>query len=428
VGQGQRGRHSRRHEAGDDLIYSGRVSAADLLGEPDLLRREDQGYVAGDIKCGAGLEGASEDSDGKPKKHYAVQLALYTEILEKMRASAGKPPFVWDIHGQEVQYDLDQPQGPRNPQSLRGFYRETLQEVRAVVSRKRQTRAALAGDCKLCHWRTLCRKQVREADDLTLIPELGRARRDVMILTVPTVRALVDADIRAWIKGEKTVFPRIGPDMLTKFHTRARLLADPQAKPCMIRPVTLPAAQTELFFDIETDPMRDLCYLHGFVERTNNGGQKEQYYSFLTPLPTPEAEERAFADAWAYVQSHRPCMRYYYSKYERTWWRQLQKKYPTVATEQDIEEMFDPSVAVDLYYDILGCIEWPTNDHSIKTLATYLGFKWRDKDPSGAASIEWFHRWVESGDDAIRQRILDYNEDDCVAMRVLLDGIRKLNG
>ena len=31
-----------------------------------------------------------------------------------------------------------------------------------------------------------------------------------------------------------------------------------------------------------------------------------------------------------------------------------------------------------------------------------------------------------SGDPQIRQRILDHNEDDCMAMRVLLDGIREL--
>ncbi len=48
------------------------------------------------------------------------------------------------------------------------------------------------------------------------------------------------------------------------------------------------------------------------------------------------------------------------------------------------------------------------------------------KRNSGAASIEWYHRWVETGDSATRQRILDYNEDDCVAMRVLLDAIEDL--
>ncbi len=46
--------------------------------------------------------------------------------------------------------------------------------------------------------------------------------------------------------------------------------------------------------------------------------------------------------------------------------------------------------------------------------------------PSGAASIEWFDRWVKGRDPADRQRILDYNEDDCRATRVLLDGIRAL--
>jgi len=82
---------------------------------------------------------------------------------------------------------------------------------------------------------------------------------------------------------------------------------------------------------------------------------------------------------------------------------------------------------VDLYFDVvLPKTEWPTKDYSIKTLAKYLGFSWRDTHPSGAASIEWFHRWVDSGDLEIKQRILDYNEDDCRATRVLLDGIRAL--
>jgi predicted RecB family nuclease len=70
--------------------------------------------------------------------------------------------------------------------------------------------------------------------------------------------------------------------------------------------------------------------------------------------------------------------------------------------------------------------EWPTSDYSIKTLARYAGFEWRDADPSGASSIEWYARWLETRDPAIKQRILQYNEDDCHAMRVLLDRIRDL--
>jgi predicted RecB family nuclease len=107
--------------------------------------------------------------------------------------------------------------------------------------------------------------------------------------------------------------------------------------------------------------------------------------------------------------------------------RKLRERFPDIASEAEIEALFSSAWAIDLYSDVVRkSTEWPTNDFSIKTLATYLGFKWRDKEPSGAASIEWYHRWVETGNTDLRQRILDYNEDDCIAMRVLLDGLRTM--
>ena len=116
------------------------------------------------------------------------------------------------------------------------------------------------------------------------------------------------------------------------------------------------------------------------------------------------------------MRENQPCVIYYYSKYERTIYRKLQKKYPDVCSSEELEFLFDPKQAVDLYFDVvLKLTEWPTQDYSIKTLAKYLGFDWRDKHPSGAASIEWFDRWIETGDVAKLQQILEYNEDDCRA-------------
>jgi predicted RecB family nuclease len=98
-----------------------------------------------------------------------------------------------------------------------------------------------------------------------------------------------------------------------------------------------------------------------------------------------------------------------------------------VCCAEEVDELFDPAHAIDLYNDIVKRLtEWPTWDFSVKTLAKYLGFSWRDAHPSGAASIEWFHRWAASADCTIRQRILDYNEDDCRATRVLRDALETL--
>lgn len=412
----------------EKLIYCGRISDHGLRGDPDVLRLEGSKYVPIDIKSGSGEEGGGEDDDGKPKKHYAVQLALYTDILERKGLSAGRKGFIWDIHGEEVLYDLTLPKGSRSKGTLWEDYKEILEQAKAIVAKSENTLPAYGGICKDCHWYTACIQKVRQSNDLTLIPGLGRSKRDTMISRVQTVKDLAKADLTQFADGEKTVFPKIGIDSLEAFQRRAQLLsAGAQAKPYLKEPLTLPKSDIEVFFDIEVDPMRDICYLHGFVERRGQDNKTERYIAYYADDPTPAEEEKAFQDAWTYLKSVPTATIYYYSKYERTMWRKLQKKYPKVTTEEEIEAFFRPEKAIDLYYDVvLKATEWPTNDHSIKTLAKYLGFAWRDTHPSGAASIEWYHRWVESKDTSIKQRIFDYNEDDCRATRVLLDGINKL--
>jgi hypothetical protein len=127
-------------ERREPLIYNGRITAEDLLGEPDLLRFTGHGYVPGDIKSGAGEEGREDLS--KPKVHYGVQVALYTDILERKGMSAGRIPFIIDINAEEITYDLDEPLGLRNPTTLWIRYQEALAEARAIVSRQTETLAA----------------------------------------------------------------------------------------------------------------------------------------------------------------------------------------------------------------------------------------------------------------------------------------------
>ena len=188
-----------------------------------------------------------------------------------------------------------------------------------------------------------------------------------------------------------------------------------------------PTSNFEIFFDVETDPMQDICYLHGFIERRHGDNATERFVSFFADEVSREAEEAAFRAAWTYLSANPGAIIYYYSKYERTTYRKLQERYPSVCSADDIENLFVPERAVDLYFDVVEpAMLWPTRDHSIKTLAKHLGFKWRDTDPSGSASIEWYQRYCENRDPTIKTRILDYNEDDCRATRVLLDGVRNL--
>ena len=408
---------------GDALIYSGRIQAGDLLGEPDLLRREGDGYAPIDIKSGAGEEG--DDDDAKPKKHYGVQLALYVDALERLGLAAGRRGFIWDVHGKEVLYDLIEPLGRRTPETMWDVYQRFLMEARAILAKAQQTLAAYGAECKECHWYHACLDDLTAADDLTLLPELGRSKRDALKPQIPTIAEFARIDIDGFVAGEKTVFTGIGAGTLAKFKERAVLAASPNPRPYLKGPLNLPAADLEIFFDVEVDPLRDICYLHGFIERTNGDRATESYVAFFAEEPTREAEEAAFAHAVQYLKARAHAAVYYYSKYERTIWRKLQERYPNVCVRDEIEEIF--ARAFDLYGDaVRPHTEWPTRDFSIKTLARFLGFGWRDKHPSGAASIEWFDRWIKERRHEIKQRILDYNEDDCRATAVLLDGLRDM--
>jgi predicted RecB family nuclease len=202
--------------------------------------------------------------------------------------------------------------------------------------------------------------------------------------------------------------------------------ANPQ--PYLTAPLALPHSEIEVFFDVETNPLADsFCYLHGMLERRGGDNSTERFDAFFANDPSAEAEWEAFAGAWAYLKDRPTAIVYFYSKYERTIWRGLQQEYPDVRTADEVEVLFSLTRSVDLYNDVVQkATMWPTRDHSIKTLAKFLGFEWRDANPSGAASIEWFDRWITTGDPTIKQRIIDYNEDDNMAARVLLDGIRSL--
>ena len=409
---------------GEALIYSGRLSVDELLGEPDLLRKEAAGYVAIDIKSGSADEGGDDD-DAKPKKTYGVQLALYTDILERLGVSAGRYAYIYDVHGDEIRYDLDAKWSVRSP-SIAEIYRDSKAAVQLTLEQQQTTQPAAGAVCKLCVWRSSCLRELKTAGDLSLLPQLGRSKRDTLIEAFPTVQALANADLSQYAGAKKSPFPGVSAITLAKLQVRAKLAVGRNPVPFFREAVELPSNPLEVFFDIEDDPMRDLVYLHGFIVRRNGDCKNERFVAVYGVEATEQAERDAFSAAWAFLSQHGDFMVYYYSKHERTKYRKLQVKYPDVCSAEDVELLFSPGRSFDLYYEAVCKSEWPTLDWSIKSLAKFLKFSWRDVDPSGAASIEWFDQWVKTQDPKVKQRILDYNEDDCRAMRVLLDGMRSM--
>ncbi|MBU4347047.1 TM0106 family RecB-like putative nuclease [Patescibacteria group bacterium] len=96
-----------------------------------------------------------------------------------------------------------------------------------------------------------------------------------------------------------------------------------------------------------------------------------------------------------------------------------------MVSEDDLESFFDNSKMIDLYNVVFKNTDWPLASYSIKDIAAYLGFKWRDETPSGALSIQWYNEYLKTNDEKIKKRILDYNENDCKATMILKDFLVK---
>jgi len=419
-------------KAGVPLIYHGYIRWENLAGEPDLLRKNGDGtYLPIDIKSGRGLEGVDdvEGESGKPKKHYAAQLALYSEILIALGFAKDRVGEIYDIDSKEVIYNLDEPIGLKNKQTWWQMYQDTKNETGLLIENKLKNDPALIGACKYCPWYKSCKKWCVERKDLSTEFSLGRSKRDTLRqdLGIETIEELEQINIPSLLEKkarDKSFLPRLAESSLSTLKKRAHILYSTK-KPVIYSPITFPSVPYELYFDIEDDPTQGFVYLHGVYERHNG---KEQFIPFVARDNTSDAEKQAWVEFWQYIKSlpKDGYCSYFYSKHEPTTYKRMQQQYPDVVSMEELEYFFDPSRAVDLYYGhVLKNTDWPLSSYSLKEIAQYLGFNWRDKTPSGALSIQWFNEYLVDKDPAKLQRIVDYNEDDCKATMVIKDFLQK---
>lgn len=417
---------------GTPLIYQGVIQYDNLLGIPDLLRRKDDStYIPIDIKSGRGYEGVDDNNEGefeKLKKHYAVQLCLYQEILQRLGFSKKNEGIIYDIDNKEVFYDLSQQVGVRNKQLWTDFYHDVKEEVEELLNNSKQNKPAVGGKCKLCPWYLSCKKWAKETHDLTNLFYVGKSDRDTInkdlnIEKIEEIEKINIDEVMKIKKSNKEYMKNLAEKKLTKIKQRA-IIMDMNQKPVIYGEVNLPKTSYELFFDIEDDPTQGFIYLHGVYERSPRG---ERFVPFLAKNLSKEDEKEAWKNFFDYLKSlpSDDYALYYYSHHEKTSYKKLQQQYPEVISEEDLLKIFENKNSVDLYSVIYKQTDWPLTSYSLKDIATYLGFKWRDETPSGALSIQWYNEYLKTKDEKIMNRILEYNEDDCKATMIMKDFLSK---
>lgn len=390
---------------GAECIYQGVIRAGHYLGRPDLLVRRDDArsrlgpyyYEAVDIKAGRGWE-QREGQRRRFKEHYAFQILFYRMILETLQGYAPPVGHIVNVDKEIEAFD---------PANFEADFRAALADAERLVAGRERSEPVLGSHCHLCHWYAHCRRWVEANQDPSGIYFVGRIKFELKKAGLATIADIAAMDVAQYLKGPKKI-PGLGEKTLRRIKERAQVIRS--GRPRIRAGYHFPPAAREIYFDIEDDPTRNHTYLYGMVVVEQDG--RSAYRYFLAERPEDEQDTvRAF---WEFLATNEEVVYYVYSPKERTTLRRLMTRYKLdeAVYERYLEREYD------LYTDlVVKYSDWPTYSYGIKQIAQKIGFAWRDPDPSGINSIVWYNAWLaDPTREDLRQRLLEYNEDDCRAM------------
>jgi uncharacterized protein len=248
-------------------------------------------------------------------------------------------------------------------------------------------------------------------NDLSLLNRIWR--EEVTALEKAGITTVDDLARRSIVDIEHKV-PMLRSDRLLTMRDQAVAIRD--GKHTIRNRVDLPKSSVELFFDIESDPLRDFDYLYGFliVERG-----KEEYRAIMAQ--SEGGLEQAWREVCTLLESYHDAPIYHYGSFEADVLHRLIDRFGASAIVRESVErnLFDINAIQR------PAVIFPLTFYSLKDIASYLGFHWRSEDASGANSVLWFEKYLGTEDPEVKRKILEYNEDDVRATKVVKDWLAK---
>ena len=331
----------------------------------------------------------------------------------------GPPVLVW--------IDLDEPTLQRYDQA---FARRLDVAQAAVRQEPPLLEPVVVRECQTCPWWQHCRDRLNPDDVSVRIDRGALDRREVerlRVLGFGTVAALAEADLDELLPSYLPfVAHRSRPeDRLRTAQRRARMLrrgVDFARE--STDPIKVPRAGVEVDLDLES-AADGRTYLWGFWVERPAQPDSGRYISFGRFADLDDEAESALAVqalTWlrALVETEPSVAVYHYSAYE------VERIQALAAREEHPTLRWAAGYAADRFVDLLPVVQqhyFGVHGLGLKLIAGYAGFGWRDQDPGGLNSQQWFADAAHGRDHQIRaaarQRVLDYNEDDVRATRHL---------
>lgn len=379
---------------GADVIYQPHLSffEKEIYGKGDILVKSNQ--AASDLGDYCYLVTEIKNSK-KIKDYHKLQAGIYNYILGIIQGFT--PPeisIVLKDSGEKMQYDDE------NTKELHR-YLDVWKEIRD----NRQKPQPKGIDKTESPWRIYANKVLTENQDLTLIPDVGSATRDMLSnkLKISKIK-----DLENYTESQLVNLLRPGFGKNVYNYTLAYKLQ--KVVPTNKKNDKNETNKRVFYFDFETsddvhpsEPPH--VYLIGLWDK-----EKNKFKYFLGR--GKQDEEKIFSEFLDYIGNLDDVVLYHWASYEMGEIDKIIKQYSKLAPRLTGLK----NVCIDLKEVVKNNFYIPVPTYSIKKVAPFLGFSWRQEEVNAFESMVLYWDWLKSPEQKIIQKVLDYNEDDCVAM------------
>lgn len=397
---------------GPDVIFQGALLGGPWGGYSDFLERVDTPSALGAWS----YEVVDTKLKRKPDPKHILQLSLYSDLLEPVQGLRPEAAHLQLGDGSRFSVRLT---------DVASYARNARTAFEAFLRDRPTTRPEPVAACSLCRWKDHCRAEWDRTDSLSLVAGITRSQRaKIEAAGVTTLTGLAEAGGR---------IPRMSAETQERLRTQAQLQMRRQAggppgfelrdfQPGKGLGLLPEPDGGDLFYDIEGDPYYEggLEYLHGVWFRLDGVWTFHAFWAH-----DRDAEGRAVAELLEFFVDHlrrHPRARiYHYANYEIAALRRLTAGHRV--GEAAMDQLQRERRFVDLFKVVSGALIASEKGYSIKDLEAFYMEK-RDADVATAgASVVFYENWRETGDDALLDKIHDYNRTDCVSTQLLRDWI-----
>ena len=287
---------------------------------------------------------------------------------------------------------------------------QVLQKFREILRNEIEPPVFLNSHCNVCEFFDRCRVDALNSDHLSLLrgmsaTEISRNNKKG-IFTVHQLSYTFRS--RRPSKRSKPMPPP---------HSYAlQALACREKKLFIHGDAVIPDATTSVYFDFEGLPDRRFCYLFGSLVCRNGTAEYLPHWA-----DSEDQEATTFKSFLDSIPDPSVLRLFHYGDYEIRAMRRMKKKLPSSYSER-ITAMEERTVNV--LHLIYHHFYFPVLHNSLKNVAASLDFQWSDLGANGLVSMMWRQIWEQTGDPDTKRRLLNYNRDDCIALRRVTEFLR----